>query len=258
MIADFLIKILSFGYKGSKEKTPELNYGRHLIKEFLGKSMPFQRVLDLGAGTGDDLMAARRINSNAELHAAETFQPNLKTLLDLNINVHKINIECEKLPFPDESMDIIIANQILEHTKEIFWIFHESSRILPVGGTIILGVPNLAALHNRILLLLGRQPSPLKTASAHVRGFTRQDITQFLNSCFPGGYHIEGFGGSNFYPFPPAVARPLAKLFPNAAWGIFLMLKKTKPYDREFLDYPVENQLETNFFINDSDNTGQK
>ena len=33
-------------------------------------------------------------------------------------------------PFEDETVDILIVNQILEHCKEIFWIFHELTRVL--------------------------------------------------------------------------------------------------------------------------------
>ncbi|MEK6620867.1 MAG: hypothetical protein AABZ13_00100, partial [Planctomycetota bacterium] len=45
----------------------------------------------------------------------------------LNLNVWTAVIENEILPLKDESINIIIANQILEHTKEIFWIFKEFS-----------------------------------------------------------------------------------------------------------------------------------
>ena len=39
------------------------------------------------------------------------------------------NIERDDLPLADGQADLIIANQVLEHTKEIFWIFHEVSRL---------------------------------------------------------------------------------------------------------------------------------
>jgi SAM-dependent methyltransferase len=105
-------------------------------------------------------------------------------------------------PFDDGSFDIIIANQILEHTIELFWIFHEITRVLKKGGgKLIIGVPNLASLHNRFLLSIGRQPTSIKSASAHIRGFTKPDMVCFVNTCWPGGYKLVKWGGSNFYPF---------------------------------------------------------
>ena len=73
-----------------------------------------------------------------------------------------------------------MANQILEHTKEIFWILDQVSTVLKEGGHFLLGVPNLASLHNRLLLAFGRQPSPIQNNSAHVRGYTKPDVLQLL------------------------------------------------------------------------------
>lgn len=225
-----------------------LNYGRHLIKKFLASAGQYRIVLDIGAGCGDDLMLARMINQKAVLHAIEVYSENARKLAQKKITVYSINIEKDPFPFSDGSVDVIIANQVLEHSKEIFWIFHEITRVLRVGGKIIVGVPNLAALHNRILLVSGKQPSSIKTASAHIRGFTKGDILKFVESCFPGGYKLNAFGGSNFYPFPPLIAKPLASIFPTMAWGIFFMFEKQREYKKEFLDFPETERLETNYY----------
>ena len=226
-----------------------LNYGRHHIRNFLRASSPYQSVLDIGAGYGDDLAIARAEQPDANLYAIEMYQPSVVRLAEQGITVYKSNIEQEIFPFTDSSLDVILANQILEHTKELFWIFHEISRSLREGGSLIIGVPNLASLHNRLLLLLGYQPTVIQSASAHVRGFTKHDILRMLHAVFPGGYTLQGFGGSNFYPFPPSLARPLSAMAPGMAWGIFLRLEKCRQYDGEFLDFPARARLETNFFV---------
>lgn len=229
-----------------------LNYGRHHIRKFLSDSMPYSLVVDLGAGLGCDLELARSMNGNAELHAIEASSGNAEALAGKGINAHFLNIERDSLPFQDGSVDVVIANQVLEHTKEIYWICHEISRVLKLGGHLIVGVPNLASLHNRILLLFGRQPTPIQSSTAHVRGFTKHDLLKFTERIFPDGYSQEGFGGSNFYPFPPVLAKRLAIMFPNLAWGIFFNLKKAREYRDEFIAYPVAEKLETNFYLGDS------
>lgn len=226
-----------------------LNYGRPVIKRFL-QSIPDYKVgADLGAGTGVDLKIAQEVNPLATLHAIEVHKPYVANLRGMGWNVHSINIEHDRFPFADESMDLLMANQVLEHVKEIFWIFHEVSRSLRVGGHFVVGVPNLASLHNRILLGLGFQPTAIQVNSAHVRGYTKHGLLRFLNDAAPGVYKLKAAGGSNFYPFPPFVAKPLARIFPNMAWGCFLLLQKTKQYDRQFLDYAAPGKLETNFYI---------
>lgn len=228
-----------------------LNYGRHQVEKFFKEisNTGYHTVLDVGAGHGDDLMIAKEFNPSSELHAVEIYPPYANELRELGITVHSLNIERDKFPFENQSVDVVIANQILEHIKEVFWFLHEASRILKIGGHLIIGVPNLASLHNRILLLAGRQPSTIQNNSAHVRGYTKKDVLELLNSCFQGGYEMKMFGGSNFYPFPSPLAKPLAKMFPGMAWSIFLLLKKVKSYDKQFLEYPIYQQLETNFYL---------
>lgn len=165
----------------------QLNYGRHLVGRFLFESLPYHSVLDIGAGAGTDLKLAKKANSSAKLSAVEVYTPYADLLRSKGIQVHALNIERDRLPFTDSELDVVIANQVLEHTKELFWIFHEVTRVLRIGGRFIIGVPNLAALHNRLLLLLGEQPSPIKSHSAHVRGFTRSDLINFMEASFPGG-----------------------------------------------------------------------
>lgn len=227
-----------------------LNYGRPIIQAFLEKSMLSQAVVvDLGAGHGDDLELARLVSDSAKLYAVECWPPYVKELTVRGIEVAPLNIERDKLPFENESVDVVIANQVLEHAKELFWLFHEVSRVLKVGGVFIIGVPNLASLHNRLLLAIGRQPTVIKSASAHVRGFTKQDLFNFANEPFSLGYEMIGYGGSNFYPFPPVLAKPLARIFPSMAWGLFMALRKSRSYDDEYLRFPLTEKLETNFYL---------
>lgn len=134
-------------------------------------------------------------------------------------------------------------------TKEIFWINHEIARILKVGGHFILGVPNVAAFHNRIRLFWGKHPSQSKSYSAHVRCFSKDDTLTFYQECFPGGYDLAAFYGCQFYPFPKHVARFLASSFPSLAHTIFFVFRKNNAYDNQFLEYPQRAQLETNFKI---------
>ena len=117
------------------------------------------------------------------------------------------NIERDRLPLADGEADLIIANQVLEHTKEIFWIFHEVSRSLKVGGYFLFGVPNVCSFHNRLLLFFGKQPTQHKLCSAHVRPFSKNDTLAFLNACFPEGYKLVKFRRLPILPTPSWTAR---------------------------------------------------
>ncbi len=225
-----------------KHGTEYLNYGRDIITGYCRRCRersvteegnPF-KILDLGAGHGTDLINCRENivgggKNSVELWALESYPPNVTLLRQQGIKVRQFNIERERFPFENESIDFVIMNQILEHTKEIFWIFSEISRILKKGGGCIVGVPNLASLHNRIALLFGNQPTSVRALGPHVRGFTKKDFIDFVET--DGYFKVECFAGSNFYPFPPKVSHVLASLFPSQAVSIFWGIRRTEKGD---------------------------
>ena len=71
----------------------------------------------------------------------------------------------------------------------------------------------------------------------------------FVNVCWPGGYKLNNWGGSNFYPFPPILAKPFATIFPSMAWGVYMVFEKTDTYKNEFIQFPSNNNLETNYYV---------
>ncbi|MEM9166622.1 MAG: class I SAM-dependent methyltransferase [Planctomycetota bacterium] len=229
-----------------------LNYGRETIDRWLASMQRVGCAVDLGAGFGDDLLAVRRWHPEARLLAVENHPYAIERLGAHGIETTAIDIERDALPIADGAADVVIANQILEHTKDIFWVLHEATRCLAVGGSLLVGVPNLASLHNRVLLAIGRQPSVIKSDSAHVRGFTRDDLAAFLSAGFPGGYELLAARGANFYPMPPTLARPLARLLPTMAWGLMLRFVKRKAYADGFRKRVQTAGFETRFYIGEA------
>ncbi|MCB1138280.1 MAG: class I SAM-dependent methyltransferase [Leptospiraceae bacterium] len=249
-----------------KKGTEELNYGRPIIAGWAARALVDAsssaselNLLDPGCGHGTDLLNCRDAYVNLlekedilaapalRLHGIENYPPYVEDCKKVNIRVESIDIERDPWPFADASMDVIICNQVLEHTKELFWIFSEFSRILKTGGKLILGTPNLASFHNRMLLLFGQHPTAQQSFSAHVRSFTLPD--QKILAEKGGFFRFEKRAGSNFYPFPPVISKPLAKILPGMAWGLFTCYERTQnraPYLEYLADELAE--METPFY----------
>jgi len=224
----------------------QLNYGRNIILEWTENAV-CDVVLDLGAAKGDDLDNIKLNHPKIKSYAIENWASNIAILEEKGHIVYDLDIEKDSLPFHDETVDIIVLNQILEHTKNIFWIFHECTRVLKRSGRVIVGVPNLAALHSRILLLAGCQPSCIRTNSAHIRGYTYGGFLSLVEIF--DGYELNKFTGSNFYPFSPGLAKFFSKQFPTLAVCIFFELIKKNKYADEYIKYPSDNRLATNFYL---------
>lgn len=239
--------------KKYKAKNDYLNYGRDIIAKWVNDfskkgDNKKVKILDIGCGSGDDLINIKNIlvknNIDSKLHGVEIYKDYSDSAKDKGIEVISIDIEKEKIPFTDGDFDIIIINQVLEHAKEIFWILSQANRVLKKQGLLIIGVPNLAAWHNRILLLFGRQPSCIKVLSAHVRGFTKKNLVQALVKY--GGFTLLNYAAANFYPFPPKVARFLSRLLPSLAVTSFLAFLKND--QDNFSDF-LNSYIETNYRI---------
>lgn len=222
-------------------------YGRHVLRRVC-RGLDIALCVDLGCGKGDDLAIVKGNNPRAQCIGIDFGLWNKETLLARGITPISADIEAEALPFADETVDFVIANQVLEHTKEIFWINHEVFRTLRVGGRFFVGVPNVLSLHNRLLGLAGIHPTSAKMISGHVRVFSKSDTRLFYREVAPGIASIREFYGSQFYPFPRRIARLLAAALPSYAFSIFFVIEKTAPYRGEFVEWLAKVPLETNFF----------
>jgi ubiquinone/menaquinone biosynthesis C-methylase UbiE len=85
---------------------------------------------------------------------------NRTKLAQVGIEYYDVNVEHDRLPFSDETFDLAIINQVLEHVREVYWILAEISRVVRPGGSVIFGVPNLASWYSRFQLLRGKTPPP--------------------------------------------------------------------------------------------------
>ena len=93
----------------------------------------------------------------------------------------RVDLESEAFPAPDGFFDVVVWNRNLVTLKNAVPALQEARRVLSPGGLLVLTVPNLAALHNRALLLAGRQPTTLHISNGdHVRGFAVGSMTRFL------------------------------------------------------------------------------
>ncbi len=229
-----------------------LNWGRDIIAAWSAGRIRAAngqavRILDIGCGTGDDLMrVVSRAGGHAlDLHGIEGHAPYRERCRSLGIDAVSVDIEKDVFPYANGTFDIVIINQVIEHTKEIFWIFSEISRVLKEGGTLIVGVPNLAAFHERLFLLLGRQPRCIKVLGPHIRGYTRSGFASFIES---GGYFtVRRVRGSHFWPFPAFMNGFFGRVFPSFCWALFFEIRRNvKP--GLFVDVLEKSFFETNFY----------
>lgn len=99
-----------------------------------------KRILDLG--TADGLMLSRIKNKypEAECMGVEYAQELIDANEDSRIKIIQGN--AQRLPFPDNQFDIVIATAIIEHVERPEKLISESCRVLKRGGVLIITTPN--------------------------------------------------------------------------------------------------------------------
>src|SRR5262249_53259630 len=83
-------------------------------------------------------------------------------------------------------------------------------------------------LHNRALMLFGRQPTSIRTFGPHVRGYTFHEFRNFVTR--DGGYALVRAKGVGFYPVPSPAAEPFAALWPGASHTTVVLARKASAH----------------------------
>jgi SAM-dependent methyltransferase len=231
-------------------------YGTDVIRDWCAAYRPAHdgpvRILDVGCGPGRDLASIREALGQArkvELYGIECTPDLCRSAESLGVKTVSLDLECGTLPFPDGFFDIVTVNQVLEHLKNWVWAFSEQVRVTRRGGRTLIGVPNMAALHSRIQVLFGRQPSSLKADGPHVRGFTRHELERLTGRL--RGLSIDRVSGTFLYGVPPAVGLALGRRLPSLSATILLsFVKEAESVDVLSL-LGADALGETNYFVGD-------
>jgi arsenite methyltransferase len=106
----------------------------------LAELKPGETVLDLGSGGGIDvLLSARRVGPTGRAFGLDMTEEML-TLAEQNKrksglqNVHFLRGEIEHIPLPDNSVDVIISNCVINLSGDKDRVLREAFRVLKPGG----------------------------------------------------------------------------------------------------------------------------
>jgi len=108
----------------------------------LGRLEPGERVLDLGSGAGtDSLVAAQMVGESGSVIGVDMTREMLAksraAASEMGIdNVEFVESEAERLPFADESFDVVISNGVIDLIPDKEAVFSELHRVLRPGGRL--------------------------------------------------------------------------------------------------------------------------
>ncbi|GEM_PF-718862 len=206
------------------------------------------KLLDVGCWDGEFTVDyAKALNARFEnVSGLDFFEDMLATAKGRKVQAIQIDLETQTFPFDDKSFDVVVCNQVLEHLKQIYLPLSEIHRVLRVGGHAIISVPNLAALHNRLLLLLGRQPVTIRMIGPHVRGFAYKAFTKFLTT--NGLFICQRVIPIGFHPLPIHLGSAIVRAVPSFCHTGIWVLEKSGTQSLNWQDTMHLQKEQTTYF----------
>ncbi len=125
------------------------------IMEGIARMVPQgARVLDLGCGDGA-LMAYLQAERGCQGYGVEIDDDKVQACLQRGVNVLQFNLEEGLSLFGDDSFDVVLQIDTLQHLRNAETMLRETVR---VGKRCIVAFPNFAHWPNRLSVLRGRMP----------------------------------------------------------------------------------------------------
>jgi len=197
---------------------PRHYYREGIIIKTVKRVLPVGKVLDVGCGTGS--LALKLARQGYQVVGVDISESCIKITKNrvkeegLTKSVIVSIGSATKINLPDNSVDCVIAGEVLEHLKDDGAAVSEFSRVIKPGGVCIITVP--------------ADPSQWNVwddMAGHVRRYTREDLERLFKS------HKFRFEYIRYWGFP--VMRIYHKLF-GIPWA--KMTVKRQGLDGENLD----------------------
>ena len=146
------------------------------------------RILDIGCGEGRHTLTACQYPDTICVGADFGFNPLLETQKKIGFHRHFGDIQCRQvdlscmditcMPFKDNSFDIVICSEVLEHINDDTRAISELFRILKPGKTLAISVPRFWP--EKICWMLSDEYA--NTDMGHVRIYRKKPLIEKIKS----------------------------------------------------------------------------
>lgn len=191
-----------FWQKNKKGIFFDFSFKWPLVKELVSEEKNLT-ILDYGCGKGIFISELLKLNPNLELFGMDISDYAIKIAKKKFRNVKFfVQNEEKKFPLKDESIDLILAMDVIEHVFDVKKLIGEFNRVLKPRGQLFVTTPYYGLIKNLVIAFCGFDQVFDPTA-AHIRFFSKKSLTLILKL---QGFKIikVGYYG-RFYPIPRAM-----------------------------------------------------
>ncbi|MCS4058437.1 class I SAM-dependent methyltransferase [Salinibacter ruber] len=157
------------------------NSGNDKLISYL--SCDCEKILDVGCGAGDNAILIRQKCPSSKVFGI-TISEKEKEKADNRMHTCWLCDVEKKIPkkVRDKKYDAIIFSHVLEHLRSPSNVLNEMIELLRSGGEILIAVPNVLRIENRLKLLCGKweYENTGIMDNTHLRFFTYYNAYEYL------------------------------------------------------------------------------
>jgi len=228
-------------YVNAIEEDPAGNYFIPVMQDLLEVISSPESVCDVGCGTGLYTVGLK-VECGCHIVGVDGSQHALVLAQKAGFDETYLidNLSDDPLMFEDDTFDLVICKDVLEHLLDPQHLVQELARITKPGGHCLLHVPNHFPLIGRLRLLFfntidsfGYFPDAERWNFPHIRFFDKKSLIGLGELC--GFTDVQEF--SHHFALParmnhafPRLMKALAKRYPDAiSEGITILFQKKRP-----------------------------
>ncbi|HJX10705.1 MAG TPA: class I SAM-dependent methyltransferase [Candidatus Binatia bacterium] len=148
----------------------------------------YENVLEVGCGKGYFSYVGALNGKFANCSGSDVFQDyQLDEIGPLCESVSYARMEADRLPYADNSFDLVFSMDVIEHVDDDKEFLAESLRVCKPGGLVIIGTPNYYRITNLFLKMIGKLHYPRKMGVdsygdvIHLREYKKSELRDLLN-----------------------------------------------------------------------------
>lgn len=125
------------------------------IRRHLPKSVEKPVILEVGCSSGFLLHDMRQAFPQAEIIGSDYVRGPLEVLARTTPDLPLLQFDMVQCPLPSESVDVVVALNVLEHIEDDTGAMRQMLRVLRPGGVAVLEIPagpHLFDVHDRVLM----------------------------------------------------------------------------------------------------------
>jgi SAM-dependent methyltransferase len=241
-IRDYLLSLNSFADAPMEGR----NYINHALRRFIitvnmvpPAAHPQQRLLEIGAGPYYTTLLLQRLRGY-DMYLTNFYGDNHPALgqqiirssrdnVAYECNYVSVNVERDPLPYPDETFDVVLFCEVIEHlTQDPTFALAELHRVLKPGGYLLVTTPNVFRLQHLLYIMGGRHNlfhpySGHGVYGRHQREYGLGELIDLVQGC---GFAIVRAEIADFEPFINWVERSVKRLWRHRRDNLFLLAQR--------------------------------